>query len=113
MYTVKTLFFYEKCAQRICDILAGVLSTLQCMIPVTGLLQSTVPGSGDHPLMPQVEVLTSLSPLQVKESMDPPIVTGGVLMMVTPAAVDGVGHTTVLQEGAIVYQCRKNLKSTN
>ncbi len=69
-----------------------------CMIPVIGLLQSKVPGSGDHPLLPQVEVLTSLSPLQVKVSMDPPIVTGGVLVMVTPAAVDGVGHTTVLQE---------------
>ncbi len=66
-------------------------------IPVTGLLQSKVPGSGDHPLLPQVEVLTSLSPLQVKVSMDPPIVTGGVLVMVTPAAVDGVGHTTALQ----------------
>ncbi len=66
-------------------------------IPVSGLLQSKVPGSGDHPLLPQVEVLTSLSPLQVKVSMDPPIVTGGVLVMVTPAAVDGVGHTTALQ----------------
>ncbi len=70
---------------------------LLCMIyiPVTGLLQSKVPGSGDHPLLPQVEVITSLSPLQVKVSMDPPIVTGGVLVIVTPAAVDGVGHTTV------------------
>ena len=29
--------------------------------------------------------------------MDPPIVTGGVLVMVTIAAVDGVGHTTVLK----------------
>ncbi len=66
------------------------------MIPVTGLLQSKVPGSGDHPLLPQVEVLTSLSPLQVKVSMDPPIVKGGVLVMITPAAVDGVGHTTAL-----------------
>ncbi len=67
------------------------------MIPVTGLLQSKVPGSGDHPLriLPQVEV-TSLSPLQVKVSMDPPIVTGGALVMVTPAAVDDVGHTTAL-----------------
>ncbi len=64
------------------------------MIPVTGVPQSKVPGSGDHPLLPQVEVLTSLSPLQVKVSMDPPIVTGGVLVMVTPAAVDGVGHKT-------------------
>ena len=65
------------------------------MIPV-GLPQLKVPGSGDHPLLPQVEVLTSLSPLQVKVSMDPPIVTGGVLVMVTPAAVDGVRHTTAL-----------------
>ncbi len=64
-------------------------------IPVTGVSQSKVPGSGDHPLLPQVEVLTSLSSLQVKVSMDPPIVTGGVLVMVTPAAVDVVGHTTV------------------
>ncbi len=69
-----------------------------CMIPVTGVPQSKVPGSGDHPLLPQVEVITSLSPLQVKVSMDPPIVTGGVLVMVTPAAVDSVGHTTVLQK---------------
>ncbi len=70
-----------------------------CMIPVTGcgMPQSKVPGSGDHPLLPQVEILTSLSPLQVKVSMDPLIVTGGVFVMVTPAAVDGVGHTTVLQ----------------
>ncbi len=67
------------------------------MIPVTGLPQSTVPGSGDHPLLPQVEVLTSLSPLQVKVSMDPPLVTGGVLVIVTPAAVDGVRHTAVLK----------------
>ena len=66
------------------------------MIPVTGLLQLKVPGSGDHPLLPQVEVLTSLSPLQVKVSMDPPIVTGGVLVMVTPTAVDGVEHKTAL-----------------
>ena len=64
------------------------------MIPVTGLLH---PGSGNHPLLPQVEVLTSLSPLQVKVSMDPPIVTGGVLVIVTPVAVDGVGHTTALK----------------
>ncbi len=64
---------------------------------VPGLPQSKVPGSGDHPLLPHVEVLTSLSPLQVKVSMDPPIVTGGVSMMVTPAAVDGVGHTTALK----------------
>ena len=71
---------------------------LLCMIyiPVTGLLQSKVPGSGDHPLLPQVEVITSLS-LQVKVSMDPPIVTGGVLVIVTSAAVDGVGHTTALR----------------
>ncbi len=53
------------------------------MIPVTGMSQSKVPGSGDHPLLPQVEVLTSLSPLQVKVSMDPPIVTGGVLVIIT------------------------------
>ncbi len=66
-------------------------------IPVTGLLQSKVPGSGDHPLLPQVEVLTSLSPLQVKVSMDPPIVTGGVLVMITPAAVDGVRQITALK----------------
>ena len=66
------------------------------MIPVTGLLQSKVPGSGDHPLLPQVEVITSLS-LQVKVSIDPPIVTGGVLVIVTSAAVDGVGHTTALR----------------
>ena len=66
------------------------------LIPVFGLLQSKVPGSGDHPLLPQVEVLTSLSLLQVKVSMDPPIVTGGVLVIVTPTAVDGVGHTTAL-----------------
>ena len=66
-------------------------------IHVTGLLQSKVPGSGDHPLLPQVEVITSLSPLQVKVSMDPPIVTGGVLVIVTSAAVDGVGHTTALR----------------
>ncbi len=72
------------------------------MIPVIGLLQSKVPGSGDHPLLPQVEVLTSLSLLQVKVSMDPPIVTGGVLVMVTPAAVDGVGHTTTLKVYLIV-----------
>ncbi len=72
------------------------------MIPVTGVPQSKVPGSGDHPLLPQVEVLTSLSPLQVKVSMDPPIVTGGVLVMVTPAAVDGVGHTTALSRTWIV-----------
>ncbi len=66
-------------------------------IPVTGLPQSKVPGSGDHPLLPQVEVITSLSPLQAKVSMDPPpIVTGGVLVIVTPVAVDGVRHTTVL-----------------
>ena len=64
------------------------------MIPVTGVPQSKVPGSGDHPLLPQVEVITSLGPPQVKVSMDPPIVTGGVLVMVTPAAVDGVGHKT-------------------
>ncbi len=63
------------------------------MIPVTGLLQY-VPGSGDHPLLPQVEVLTSLSPLQVNVSMDPPIVTGGVLVIIKSAAVDSVGHTT-------------------
>ncbi len=62
-------------------------SMIQMYIPVTGLVQSKVPGSGDHPLPPQVEVLTSLSPLQVKVSMDPPIVTVGVLVMVTPAAV--------------------------
>ncbi len=67
------------------------------MIPVTGMSQSKVPGSGDHPLLPQVEVLTSLSPLQVKVSMDPPIVTGGVLVIIIPAAVvDGVWHTTAL-----------------
>ena len=66
------------------------------MIPVTGLLQSKVSGSGDHPLLPQVEVLTSLSPLQVKVSMDPPIVTGGVLVISIPTAVDGVGHITAL-----------------
>ncbi len=65
-------------------------------IPVPGLLQSNVPGSGDHPLLPQVEVFTSLSPLQVNVSMDPPIVTRGVLLMVTIAAVEGVGHTTAL-----------------
>ena len=65
-------------------------------VPVTRLLQSNVPGSGDHPLLPQVEVLTSLSPPQVKVSMDPPIVTGGVLVMVTPVAVDGVRHTPSL-----------------
>ncbi len=29
--------------------------------------------------------------------MDPPIVTGGVLMMITPAAVDGGRHTTALK----------------
>ncbi len=56
------------------------------MTPVTGMPQSNFPGSGDHPLLPQVEVITPLSPLQVKVSMDPPIVTGGVLVMVTPAA---------------------------
>ncbi len=67
-----------------------------CIIPVTRLPQSKVPGSGDHPLLQQVEVLASLSPLQVKVSMDPPIVTGGVLVIVTPAVVDGVGHTTAL-----------------
>ncbi len=72
------------------------------MIPVIGLLQSKVPGSGDHPLLPQVEVLTSLSPLQVKVSMDLLIVTGGVLVIVTPAAVNGVGHTTVLKVYLIV-----------
>ena len=66
------------------------------MIPVTGVPQSKVPGSEDNPLVPQVKVLTSLSPLQVKVSMDPLIVTGGVLVMVTPAAVDGVRHTTAL-----------------
>ncbi len=60
------------------------------------MLQSKVSGSGDHPLLPQVEVLTSLSPLQVKVSMDPPIVTGGVLVISIPAAVDGVGHITAL-----------------
>ena len=38
------------------------------MIPITVVPQSKVPGSGDHPLLPQVEVLTSLSPLQVKVS---------------------------------------------
>ena len=64
------------------------------MIPVTGVPQSKVPGSGDHPLLPQVEVITSLGPPQVKVSMDPPIVTEGVLVMVTPAAVDSVGHKT-------------------
>ena len=64
---------------------------------VIRLPQSKVPGSGDHPLLPQVEVLTSLSPLQVKVSTDLPIVTEGVLVMVTIAAVDGVGHTTVLK----------------
>ncbi len=32
--------------------------------------------------------------------MDPPIVTVGVLVMVTPAAVDGVGHTTALGKEA-------------
>ncbi len=64
------------------------------MIPVTGMSQSKVPGSGDHPLLPQVEVLTSLSPLQVKVSMDPSIVTRGVLVMITLVAVDGVGHKT-------------------
>ena len=57
------------------------------MIPVTEMLQSKVPGSGDHPLLSQVEVITSLSPLQVKVSMDPLIVTGGALVIVTPAAV--------------------------
>ncbi len=67
-------------------------------VPVIGLLQSKVPGSGDHPLLPQVEVLTSLSPRQVKVSMDPAIVTGGVLVMITPAAVDDVQHTTVLRK---------------
>ncbi len=72
------------------------------MIPVIGLLQSKVPGLGDHPLLPQVEVLTSLSLLQVKVNMDPPIVTRGVLVMVTPAAVDGVGHTTALKVYLIV-----------
>ena len=71
------------------------------MVPVTGL-QSKVPGSGDHPLLPQVEVLTSLSLLQVKESMDPLIVTGDVLVMVTPVAVDGVRHTTALSRTWIV-----------
>ncbi len=65
------------------------------MIPVIGLLQSKVPGSGDHPLLPQVEVLTSLSVLQVKVSMDPPI---ELVRMITPVAVDGVGHTTALQK---------------
>ena len=37
--------------------------------------------------------------------MDPPIVKGGVLVMVTPAAVNGVGHTTALidKEGIIMY----------
>ncbi len=34
--------------------------------------------------------------------MDPPIVTGGVLVMITPAAVDGVGHTTALKEVELV-----------
>ncbi len=67
------------------------------MIPVVTGLQSKVPGSGDHPLLPQVEVLTSLSPLQVKVSMDPPIVTGGVLVIVTPVVVDSVRHTTALK----------------
>ncbi len=66
------------------------------MIPVTVVPQSKVPGSGDHPLLPQVEVLTSLSPLQVKVSIDPPIATEGVLVIVTSAAVDGVGHTTAI-----------------
>ncbi len=65
------------------------------MIPVIGLLQSKVPGSGDHPLTPQVEVLTSLSLLQVKVSMDPPI---ELVRMITPVAVDGVGHKTALQK---------------
>ncbi len=59
-------------------------SSLLKMIPVTGMPQLKVPGSGDHPLLPQVEVITSLSPLQVRVSMDPPIVTGGVLVMITP-----------------------------
>ncbi len=63
---------------------------------VPGLLQSKVPGSGDHPLLPHVEVLTSLSPMQVKVNMDPPIVTVGVLVMVTPAAVDSGRHITAL-----------------
>ncbi len=67
------------------------------LIPVTGLLQSNVLGSGNHPLLPQVEALTSLSPLQVKVRLDPPIVTVGVLVMVTPVAVDSVGHTTALK----------------
>ena len=71
-------------------------------IPVTGMPQSKVTGSGDHPLLPQVEVITSLSPLQAKVSIDPPIVTGGVLVIVTPVAVDGVGHTTVLKVYMIV-----------
>ena len=70
---------------------------------VIRLPQSKVPGSGDHPLLPQVEVLTSLSPVQVKVSMDPPIVTGGVLMIITPAAVDGVGHTTTLSRRNTLY----------
>ncbi len=39
--------------------------------------------------------------------MDPPIVTGGVLMMVTPAAVDGVGHTTVLIDKAFMFYDHK------
>ncbi len=78
-----------------------------CTIPV-GLLQSKVPGSGDHPLLPQVEVIISLSPLQVKVSMDPPIVTGGVLVMITPAAVYGVGHTTALKRYIVLHTTKKS-----
>ena len=81
------------------NIIDNTINTL-----VIRLLLSKVSGSGDHPLLPQVEVLTSLSPLHVKVSMDPPIVTGGVLVMVTIAAVDGVGHTTV-REGVLCALC--------
>ncbi len=41
-----------------------------------------------------------MSPLQVKVSMDPPV-TVGVLVMITPAAVDGGRQTTALR----VHDC--------